>query len=183
METTRTNLINKAAGIIINKGLEELTIYNLAKELDVQEPILTRQFSKDEDIILALLHAFETDFIEFVTELKLKKENPESELKILFKGLYFLFLQKPFYLSLIFDKNLAKRDTPVKNAILHIKCIAEEYLQEVINKGKTQNTFRTNEPTRLLVKRILSEYRMFMKDEQRMSEIIRELKSLKKLND
>ena len=183
METKNSTIIDKAARIIMNTGLEALTIHNLAKELKVEKIQLYNQLLKDDDIILILLLAFETDIIEFVKETESKKVNPESELKLLFKGLYFLFLQKPYYLSLIFDKSLMSRDESIKHSILRIKRIAEEYLTRIIDNGKKQNYFKTNEPTKFLVNKILSGFRLFMKDEQRLNEMMLELKTLKFIND
>jgi hypothetical protein len=108
MEANKFIIIEKAAGIIMNTGLEALTIHNLAAELKVKDSQLYNQLTRDDDILLMLLLGFETDIIEFVKELANKGVTPESELKLLFNGLYFLFLQKPYYLSLIFDKNLKR---------------------------------------------------------------------------
>lgn len=183
METNKSAIIDKAARIILNTGLEALTIHNLAKELKVDKNQLNNQLLKDDDIILILLLAFETDIIEFVKETETKKANPESELKLLFKGLYFLFLQKPYYLSLIFDKSLKRRDECIKHSVLRIRLIAEDYLTRIIEKGKRQNNFKTNESTKFLVNKILFGFRLFMKDEQRLNEMMLELKTMKIIND
>lgn len=183
METNKSAIIDKAARIILNTGLVELTIHNLAKEMKLEKNQLNNQLIKDDDIILILLLAFETDIIEFVKETETKNVNPESELKLLFKGLYFLFLQKPYYLSLIFDKSLMSRDESIKHSVLRIRIIAEDYLTRIIDKGKQQNNFKTNEPTKFLVNKILSGFRLFMKDEQRMNEMILELKTLRIINE
>ena len=61
--------------------------------------------------------------------------------------------------------------------------IAEDYLTRIIDKGKKQNNFKTNESTKFLVNKILSGFRLFMKDEQRMNEMMLELKTLKIIND
>jgi len=139
METNKFIIIETAAGIVMNTGLEALTIHNLAAELKVKDSQLYNQLTKDDDILLMLLLGFETDIIEFVKELANKGATPEAELKLLFNGLYFLFLQKPYYLSLIFDKSLNKRDESIKKAVLRIKLVAEDYLTGVINNGKKQN--------------------------------------------
>jgi AcrR family transcriptional regulator len=183
METTSTAIIEKAAQIVMKSGLEGLTVRNLATELEVKDNQLYKQITKDDDILQILLFGFEADIIEFIKELDNKDAQPETELKLLFKGLYFLFLQKPYYLAIIFDKSLKNRGENIKHSFLRIKSIAEQYLAGVINKGKKQNTFKTNEPTKLLVNRILSEFRIFMKDEQRLNEMILELKTMRTLND
>lgn len=183
MEPSKTEIIDKAAEIIINSGIEELTIHKLATHPEVEKNLLYTMITKDDDILLLLLMAFESDLDEFVEGLKQNAETPETELKILFKKLYFLFLQKPHYLAIIFDKNLKNRDKSIKESLIRIKKIAENYLTGVIEKGKNEYTFNTAEPTQRLVERLLTDFRLFMGNEQRLHEMILEMKQLKQLKD
>jgi hypothetical protein len=61
--------------------------------------------------------------------------------------------------------------------------MAENLLTDIINKGKSENTFKTNVSTRVLVNKILSGFRTYMKDEQRLHEVIIEMKKLKTSKD
>ena len=92
-------------------------------------------------------------------------------------------MQKPYYLDIIFDKKLKNRDESIKNSFLRIRNTAENYLTSVINKGKNENSFKTTISTKVLVSKILSGFRHFMKDEQRIHEVILEMKTLKIIND
>ncbi|HAM97461.1 MAG TPA: hypothetical protein DCQ26_02515 [Marinilabiliales bacterium] len=183
MEPTRTLIIDKAARIIMNSGLEALTIPNLEKEVGVGKNQLNNHLTKDDDILLVLLVCFETELNSIVQEITNKGIVPETELQLLFKRLYALFLLKPYYLSIIFDKNLAERDDAIKISIQRIINIAETYLSTIIEAGKTAHTFKTKVSTKLLVNKILSRFRIFMKDEQLVHEMILELKNLKNQNN
>jgi AcrR family transcriptional regulator len=183
METQQNEIIEKAAEIIMNSGVEELTVHNLADKLQIKESQLYRRLTKDDDILLILLLSFESDIMDFLKGVEQSKDTPENELKILFKKLYFLFLQKPYYLDLIFDKKLKDRDESIKNSFLRIREMAENLLTDIINKGKSENTFKTNVSTRVLVNKILSGFRTYMKDEQRLHEVIIEMKKLKTSKD
>ena len=176
MEPNRTLIIDKAAQIIINSGLEALTISNLEMEVGVDKDQLNHQFTKVDDILLVILVCFETELNDIVQEITNKGIVPETGLQLLFKRLYSLFLLKPYYLSIIFDKNLAERDYTVKMAILRIMNIAETYLSTIIDAGKTDHTFKTKVSTKLLINEILSGFRMFMKEEKHVHEMIPELK-------
>lgn len=179
MEINKSDVIEKAAKLIMNVGIEALTIENLTLELGVKENQINNQFAKDDDIVLMLLLNFETELKELIQEFSTKSLPPETELKLLFNKLYKLFLQKPFYLSIIFDKNLYERENAIKLSIIRIKNSAQAYLTTIINEGKMQHTFQTKVPTRLIVGKLLSEFRLLMKDEQRVNEMILELKTIK----
>ena len=183
MKTQQNEIIEKAAGIIRNSGLDELTIHNLADKLQIKESQLYGRLSKDDDILLILLLSLESDMVDFLKGTKQSSETPENELKILFKKLYFLFLQKPYYLDLIFDKKLKDRDESIRNSLLRIREMAENYLTEIINKGKSENNFKTTVSTKVLANKILAGFRTYMKDEQRFHEVILEMKKLKTSKD
>ncbi len=183
MKPKKTEIIEKAARIILDTGLETLTVSNLATELEINESQLYRQLTKDDDIVLILLLGFETDIIQAVKELANIVHSPETKLKLLFKRIYLLFLQKPYYLSIIFDKNLKERDESIKKSFARIKNVAESYLTLIIDKGKNEYIFKTKVPARILVDQILSSFRILMQDEQRVNEMVLELKTLRKLND
>ena len=139
MEKTKTVIMEKAGQITMNMGIESLTIHNLSAELNLKENQLYNQLLKNDDILLMLLLGFETDINEFVKELANKGVSPEMELKLLFKGLYFLFQQKPYYLSIIFDKSLKERDNDINKFVLRIRSTAEHYLTTIIDAGKNEN--------------------------------------------
>ncbi|MEA2107701.1 MAG: hypothetical protein U9P82_13480 [Bacteroidota bacterium] len=182
MEFKMTEIIEKAAQIIMNSGIEHLTIHNLANELVIDKKELYHLFSND-DILLMMFDSFEKELKDFIHELSNNNEPPEKEFKTFFKSLYNVFLQKSHYLSIIFDKRLKKRDERIKKSIFQMKDLVENYLIKLIDTGKKNNTFKTKVPTRVLVGKMLVEFRMLMKDEQYLNEMILEMETLKKAKD
>jgi AcrR family transcriptional regulator len=179
METENTTIIKKAREIIMDEGIPALTIHNLAIKLNMDEEQLHHKFSNEDDIIQLIMSDFEKEIKEYVRQYSNNNEQPETELKLLFKRLYFIFLQNPFYLSIIFDSTLIKRNEGVKKSLLRIRKVAENYLSIIINTGKTENTFKTILPTKVIAGKLLSDFRSFMKDEQLLNEMVLELKTLK----
>jgi AcrR family transcriptional regulator len=183
MKTQQNEIIEKATEIIMISGIKELTIHNLADKLKIEESQLHQKFTKVDDILLILLLSFKSDFIDLMTETEHSSDSPENKLKIIFKELYVLFQQKPFYLDIIFDKNLKNRDNNIMNLVLWIREMAQNYLTDIINKGKAENTFKTKVSTSILVGKILFDFRTFMNDEQRFHEIMLEMKKLQIAKD
>jgi len=179
MESSKSIIIEKAAKIINNSGLEALTIPNL----ELKGRYHNNQLTKDDDIILILLGSFEDDLKTIVHEIANDGIVPEISLKLFFKRLYSLFQTKSYYLHVIFDKSLFKRDDKVKISIINIKNIAEKYLATIIEAGKINNSFKANLPTRLLVKKILSEFRSMIENEHMVNEMKLEFNKIKKYNN
>jgi hypothetical protein len=174
-----TLIIENAAHIIKNKGIEELTIYNLATELSVNVNQLYPQLTNDSDIILMIMTAFENDLKVFVHEQIKHIDSPETEFGLIFKKLDFLFLQKPYYLSIILDQRLIEKNTEIKKSFFRIRNIAATHLAEIINKGKKENVFKTSKSTNILVRKILYGFRSYMQDEHALNEMIVQIEALR----
>jgi AcrR family transcriptional regulator len=179
MKKINDNILENVAQIIMSSGLETLTIHNLATALNINDKQLYTQFTKVDDILLMILISFEKEIKEFIQELNNNRINPEEDIKLIFKRLFSLFRQKPYYLEIIFDKSMKSRDISVRNSVVRIKEIAENYLTGLINAGKMDHTFKTKISTKLLVEKMLFEFRLLMKDEHRINEMILEFKKIK----
>ena len=149
METQRTILVEKAAGIIMSSGIHALKIEDLTNDPQLKDSDLFTRIENLNDILLILLAEFEFELKTFLEGMKSLREDPGSELRIMFKRLYFLFLQKPYYLELIFDMEKISKDESTKNAYTRIRNLAEDYLSSVVNRGKSEKMFDTNIKTKV----------------------------------
>ncbi|HRW63072.1 MAG TPA: hypothetical protein P5132_06270 [Bacteroidales bacterium] len=183
MEINKKEIVEKSVGIIMNDGIDALTVNNLAKKLKINELELIPLFTNNEDILLLVFKSFEQDLKEFIQELSNQTDNKTIELNTFFKSLYNVFLQKPYYLSIIFDKRLKNNNNKIKSSILQMRKTIEDYLKNLIEYGKSNNTFKTKTSTRLLVTKILIEFRLLMKDEQNINEMIQDLELLRKTKE
>jgi len=183
MEANKKEITEKSVYIIMNAGIEALTVQNLANEIGIDQKNLKRVFPNDEDILLMVFKSFEDDLKEFIQEINNQTENSAIEFNTFFKGLYNVFLQKPYYLSIIFNKRLKEKNTKIKMSIIRMKSTIENYLTSLIESGKKNNTFKTKTSTSLLVNKMLTEFRLLMKDEQYINEMILDLELLRKLKD
>ncbi len=102
---------------------------------------------------------------------------------MLFKELHKLFLKKPYYLEMIFDKDLQQQYSFIEIAISRIKRIANDYLSGLIDRGKEQDVFTINAETKVLVKEILGSFKGIMNDMQLTDKMVRDLKKYRSVND
>ena len=183
MEVNKKEITEKSIDIIKNLGIEALTIHNLASAMQMDLKEFHKIFSTDEEILLLIFKSFEDDLKDFIQEISNQSETPAKEFDTFFKSLYNVFLQKPYYLSIIFDKRLKERNKNIRKSIIHMKNTIEDYLTNLVESGKKNNTFKTNTSTSLLVNKMLTEFRLLMKDEQYINEMILDLEHLRKSKD
>lgn len=179
MMILKNEIKEKAARIIAGLGLKKLTIQSLAIELRISEEDLYNQLSGIDDVILLLLNDFNKDFAVVIDELQPYSENSGLQFKFFFNKMYSLFLQKPYYLELIFDDSLSERGERIRISILNFKSAASKFLSSLIDKGKIDNTFKTKESTKDLANKILYDFKLIMQDQQLYFNIMRDLKTIK----
>ncbi|MCF8379491.1 MAG: hypothetical protein K9H49_07940 [Bacteroidales bacterium] len=183
MPINEKNIIEAAGRIIDNSGLSALSIKNLSLSLGIDDTMLAPYIAKDEDIYSILFDGLEEELNDLVNEIFNLDPEPEQALQLLFKRLFVLFREKAFYLSIIFGESHMENNIVFQKSVVRIKRIAEAYLFRLIEEGKNEKTFKTEKPTKALVNSILTGFRLFMKDEQKINNMIRELKTLRKVKD
>lgn len=179
MEIERKIIVEKAGDIMMRLGIASLTVTAIAQELNVEVSELPDFIENSNDVFLLLFNELENDLKNLLDAYADKKHPPQLELQRLFTALYAFFHQKPYYLELVFDQNLLERSDSIRETFSRIKILASAHLCRLINEGKATQVFTTKQSAKSLVNGILSSFRLLMRDEQLMNEMIRKYVALK----
>jgi len=175
----REDIIEAAGSIILQSGINALSIEELELKMGISHQELSMYFSMDKDILIMLLNHLEHEIQQLIKNVAASNLSPDEELQNLFKSLNKLFDQKPFYLVLIFSRDLVEKNSEIPIILNRIIKRAENFLLHVINKGKQENVFQAGIKSRYLVNRILVSFRLLM-NEQRVAEaLVRDIALLK----
>ncbi|RIH64207.1 hypothetical protein D1164_02430 [Mariniphaga sediminis] len=137
----------------------------------------------EEQILEQLLLQLEKELKEIVDETASAQDAPAAEFEMLFRHLYQLFKQKPYYLTVIFDKDLHRKYNGAEKIISRIKGVAKGYLTRLIDRGKAQNIFIIHAETKILVRKILNSFQVLMNDMQLAEKMIRDLRKYQSIAD
>jgi AcrR family transcriptional regulator len=175
----KEDIIEAAGRIILQSGLNVLSIEQLELKMGISHKELSIYLRNDKDILIMLLISLESEIQQLIKNVATSNLSPDEELQNLFKSLNKLFDQKPFYLVLIFSRDLAEKNSEIPIILNRIIKRAENFLLHVINKGKQENVFQAGIKSRYLVNRILVSFRLLM-NEQRVAEaLVRDIALLK----
>lgn len=183
MELRETNIVEAAGRIILESGINALSIEELALQVDISQAELSMYFTKDNDILIMMLLSLDNEIQQLINAVVTRNQSPEEELQNLFKNMYELFDRKPYYLSLIFSIELTEKDSEMHDILLRIKTAAEMYLLQVITQGKKKKIYKTEINSRSLVNRILVSFRLLMNEQLVNINLVRDLKMLRSKND
>lgn len=180
---TEKRIIEASGRLLAENGSVAFNLDVLSKQPEMQGLDIFTLVRKEEEIFEQLLLQLEKELKEMVDVISSSQDSPAKEFEMLFKQLHRLFKQKPYYLTLIFDKDLQHQYSGADQIISRIKGMAKEYLAELIHRGKALKVFTIDTETKILVKEILDSFQALMNDMQLADKMMRDLKKYQSATD
>jgi TetR/AcrR family fatty acid metabolism transcriptional regulator len=135
--------IMEAATSRIHKyGIQELTIKNLAADLNLSEAALYRHFKSKNEILLGLLNYFIFDMnkrVDFI--LKSKENNPSDYLKKIFSSQLETFKKNPSIISIIFSEGIFNFNKELKHKVSEMMEVMHKNISGIIAKGQKEGKY------------------------------------------
>ena len=184
METqTEKRIIDASGRLLAENGPGAFTLDVLSKQPEMQGFNIFTIVRNEEEVFEQLLLQLEKELKEMIGGISSGQDSPAEEFEMLFKQLHRLFKQKPYYLTVIFDKSLRWQYRGAEEIISRIKGMAKKYLAGLIDRGKAQKVFTINTETKVLVKEILGSFQALMNDMQLANKMVRDLKKYQSATD
>lgn len=143
--TERQIEIMEAATLRIDKfGIQELTIKNLAADLNLSEAALYRHFKSKNEILLGLLTYFIVEMGDRISNIMMtKEEHPSVLLKQLFASQLNTFVKKPAIVSVIFSEGIFQFNKELLEKVSEMMALMQKNISLLISKGQNEGKFAT----------------------------------------
>lgn len=143
--TERQIEIMEAATLRIDKcGIQELTIKNLAADLNLSEAALYRHFKSKNEIMLGLLTYFILEMKERIDLIMTNNDKHPSEiLKQIFASQLNTFVQKPAIVSVIFAEGIFQFNKELHEKVSEVMDTMQKNIKELITKGQNEKFYST----------------------------------------
>ncbi len=141
--TERQIEIMEAATLRIDKfGIQELTIKNLAADLNLSEAALYRHFKSKNEILLGVLTYFILEMNErLAVIMKDKEKHPSELLKNIFVSQLNTFVQKPAIVSLIFSEGIFQFNKGLSEKVSTMMALMQKNINALIVRGQNEGVF------------------------------------------
>jgi len=183
MELRNTDMVEAAGRIIIRSGTDALSIEELSHEMGGDYHPLSSFFKNNADIVVMVLESLEKEIKQLLSDSLHLEGASDKELQNLFESLNNLFGLKPYYLSIVFSKELAEKNPAIQEIMLRIKSAAKIHLMHIINHGNNQKEHKTIQTTASLANKILGSFRLFMNEQRVINRMVRDIEILKNTQD
>lgn len=164
MTTERQSEILEAAiDLIHKKGIQGLTIKNLAKSIGVTEPAIYRHFENKISILNAILDILKQD-IGSILSKKLKPDaTPLERIEQMFSNHFEFFKMNPAVASVVFAEELFRNEPSLTKKIAEVIEQNNKAIVATITEGQQRKEIRTDISAENLSTMIMGTLRLFVK--------------------
>lgn len=164
MQTERQKEIVEVALELINKkGIQGLTIKNLAKKIGITEPAIYRHYDNKIDILIAILELFNSN-TEQIFKKELNNTNKAiDKIEHLFTKHFTSFSATPSLVSVIFSEEIFRSEPMLIDKISEVIDKNDKILISIITNGQKNGEIRTDVDAKHLSTMIMGTLRLFVK--------------------
>ena len=154
-------IMELASQIIDRDGIQELTIKNLAAEIELSEAALYRHFKSKNEIMLGLLDYFMWEMAERVARIAADENKPAPELlKAIFASQLKTFAKKPAIVSVIFSEGIFQFNKELMKKVSSMMEMMRSQIETIIRKGQQEGTIRDFSGASVITTIIMGSMRM-----------------------
>ncbi len=136
-------IIETAIRLIAEKGIQNLTIKNLANEIKISEPALYRHFSNKLDILMNILKHFRSTMQPAINQL-LEGESTVDNIINFTNNQFIIFSKNHNLAKIIFAEANFQNEDELKNKILVMMNTIQKILSDKIIKGQSSGEISNN---------------------------------------
>lgn len=161
LKTRQLEIVEAAGRLLTQKGINGLTIKNLAKEMNFSESAIYRHFESKEEIIVALLR-YLADTIDHRLRTITLTGQTDVDLKNLFDEQFLFFSEYHHFVVAVFSDGLMEESVLINEAIQALIGIMTRQLTAIVSDGQRMGQIRNDLATEHLVQIILGTYKLQM---------------------
>jgi len=159
----QTEIIDKSIEIIGTKGIQGLTIKNLAKEIGISEPAIYRHFESKTAILITILDNFK-EMASFMGAAMKDNNSPAMDkVEFMFTQIIGIFIETPSFISVIFSEEIFRNEQILKEKIIEIMDQNEQTIEQIISSGQERGELRIDIDAKTLALIIMGTLRFRIK--------------------
>ena len=156
-------IIEESINIIDEKGIQGLTIKNLAKAIGITEPGIYRHFESKTEILLSILNNFKEMAVMLSEMMETYEATAIEKISFMFSKMLELFSETPSMVSVIFSEEIFKNEEVLKNKIVEILNLHAQTLENIIAKGQSEKNIREDVDEKSLALLAMGSLRLLVK--------------------
>jgi len=141
---SQKKILEAARKIIVSKGMENLTIREIAGELKLTDGALYRHFRSKKEIINLLINDIEETLLTTIELAAKKSDDPPKKLKNIFLSHISYSEQRRSVSFIIINETLSLKDKSLQRKMLNVISRYIDKIRQILKEGVLAGSFRRN---------------------------------------
>ena len=164
MQTERQKeIVEVALELITKKGIQGLTMKNIAKKIGITEPAIYRHYDNKIHILIAILDFFISNIEQIFKKELYNDSKAIDKIEHLFINHFTAFSATPSLVSVIFSEEIFRNEPVLIEKISEIIDKNDKILKKIIINGQKNGEIRTDIEAKYLSTIIMGTLRLFVK--------------------
>ncbi len=129
-------IIEKAILIIDEKGIQGLTIKNIAKAINTSEPAIYRHFDSKLEILCTILNGFKENIGQNAYLISQNTANPFDKMQLFYENILNRFVKNPSLISVIFSEEIFQNEARLAEKVIDIQQLNEQIVKDLLENLK-----------------------------------------------
>ena len=154
-------IIEAAIGIIADKGIQKMTIKNLAKSIGITEGAIYRHFSTKLDILSGILSIFRVRIRDKFTQIPFDRSVYDILAAIITRQID-MFVEKPIIAAVIFSEEIFQNEKQLSETVFSIMSDNINTILEIVKNGQDKGELRNDVPAEQLSNMLIGAIRLLI---------------------
>ena len=154
-------IIEAAIGIIAGKGIQKMTIKNLAKSIGITEGAIYRHFSTKLDILSGILSIFREQIRDNFTQIPSDRSAYDVLAAIITRQID-MFVEKPIIAAVIFSEEIFQNEKQLSETVFSIMSDNINTFLNIIKNGQNKGELRNDVPAEQLSNMLMGAIRLLI---------------------
>jgi AcrR family transcriptional regulator len=156
----QSEIVNVAMKILVEKGMQNLTVRNVATEVGVSEAAIYRHFESKHDLLVKLLTKLQNLILPIFQSSKTPILDLEDELKELIGSIFSQIEEKPAFAIFVFTEEVFHVDAQLRPLLKEMLFEMIVQLEQLITKYQEKKKCRADISARHLANLLLGSIRL-----------------------
>ncbi len=156
-------IVWSAIHLIDEKGIQGLTIKNLATSMEFTEAAVYRHFKSKANILTAIIDLFKTQSSQIISKKKEEEKSALTALTQIFSDYSNIFIANPAIVSVIFAEEIFQNEASLTERLTEIIESNEMFLHNLIKQGQKNGEIRNDIDPTLAATNLLGAFRLTVK--------------------
>ncbi|HOD14723.1 MAG TPA: TetR/AcrR family transcriptional regulator [Spirochaetota bacterium] len=155
-------ILDASLDIIARRGMQRMTIKNLARAIKVSEPALYRHFKSKFDILMTILVRYRKNLEDLFGQSDGETVPPVDAIERFYAGMFRSFEKQPALSIVIFSEDLFRYDSRLSNEATAIIKLTHDRIYRILRESVRQGGVRTDVPAEQLAWMVMGTMRLLV---------------------